>query len=110
MVRDLMEEERGGMGDVPGMVVLVGKREEGAAGRRKSIGGEEDGDTDGEAKVEGEIGWWEESLLEMGVFGWEVVVWDPKEDGEGLKGRRNQYGGLFDPFCACLTRDISYGG
>ncbi|KAK2755057.1 hypothetical protein FQN54_006585 [Arachnomyces sp. PD_36] len=92
-VRDLIEEERGGVGDVPGLVVLVGKREE---ERVKRGGGGEEGEGEGGEgrKGEGEVGWWEESLLEVGVFGWEVVVWDPREKGEEVRGRRNQFGEL----------------
>ena len=95
-VRDLMEEERGGVGDVPGLVVLVGKRGEKAKEKEKQRQKREvevDDGEEGQGVGDPELTWWEESLLELGVFGWEVIGWDPKE--EGVEGRRNQFGGRF---------------
>ena len=39
------------------------------------------------------VGWWEDQFFDMGLLGWEVVEWDPKEALE--VETRNQYGGKF---------------
>ncbi|KKK17159.1 hypothetical protein AOCH_007182 [Aspergillus ochraceoroseus] len=103
-VRALIEEERGQVGDVPGLLVL-GVRGENS---QKSLESESRGVVDekggdGFAELSGEeglddpfsIGWWEDQLFEMGLMGFEVVRWDftDKEKGEEDM-RRNQYGEL----------------
>ena len=94
-VKGQIEEERGGMGEVPGLVVLVGKEEkkqkDGGAGNREGT----DHDESNLVRQSAEFGaeWWDEELAEMGVFGFEVVAWDPK--AEEVKGRRNEFGGQF---------------
>jgi hypothetical protein len=80
-VKSQIEEERGGIGEVPGLLVLMetkGKPQHG----------------------EGDVfsaPWWEDELYAMGVIGYEVVSWDPTADtGEE---KRNQFGGsLYSPF------------
>ncbi|KAJ5983662.1 Alpha/gamma-adaptin-binding protein p34 [Penicillium waksmanii] len=36
------------------------------------------------------VGWWEDRLFDMGLFGWEVVEWDPL--GEEKEKTRNKFG------------------
>ncbi|KAM5446757.1 hypothetical protein MaudCBS49596_006363 [Microsporum audouinii] len=84
-VKALSEEERGEIGDVPGLILLVG---EGCD--RKSSVVSEDGNTSGEY---GAL-WWDEELSDLGVgSGLEVVLWDPKR-GNGISSARNEYGEL----------------
>ncbi|EEH45848.1 uncharacterized protein PADG_01998 [Paracoccidioides brasiliensis Pb18] len=99
-VRNQIEEERGGAGEVPGLVVLVGKLEGGKKGEGKGKSGAEGLDSLGS----GDYGdaqeqimvfstrWWEEQMSEMGHFELEVVTWDPKE--EETKEKRNVFGEL----------------
>ncbi|OAX81806.1 hypothetical protein ACJ72_03848 [Emergomyces africanus] len=99
-VRNRIEEERGGGGEVPGLVVLVGKDEGGKKadgnvnGNGSGIRGLGNGGDDGELEqiVEFSTRWWEEELSEMGHFELEVVAWDPQtEEGED---KRNIFGEL----------------
>ncbi|KAL2835130.1 alpha and gamma adaptin binding protein p34-domain-containing protein [Aspergillus cavernicola] len=102
-VRALIEEERGEIGGVPGLLVLGGKRDTGKEEKKdkkaKKEGGSEDLDLDleiGDGFDEPfSIPWWEDQLCEMGLIGFEVVEWDgtvsEMEEGEG---KRNQYGEL----------------
>ncbi|RAL04033.1 adaptin-binding domain-containing protein [Aspergillus ibericus CBS 121593] len=93
-VRALIEEERGGMGEVPGLVVLVG--EESAASGAAAGGSPKEEEEEGMEGLELDepfsVGWWEDQVCEMGLMGMEVVEWDKsaKGDGEG----RNRYGEL----------------
>lgn len=85
-VKGCIDEERGGMGDVPGVLVLVGARKAIPSGL-----GDKDGLEDGLDDVPFSVTWWEDQLFDMGVFGWEVVEWDPAgPDGEKT---RNRFGG-----------------
>ncbi|KAI9035521.1 adaptin-binding domain-containing protein [Aspergillus affinis] len=109
-VRALVEEERGGMGDVPGLVVLVGGGEGTQAAtaqqqkKKQDLGsGQESGmgdlsgdlgadlDLDTDAEEPFSVPWWEDQLYEMGLIGMEVVNWDPKAGGEETE-ERNQFG------------------
>ncbi|KAJ6128507.1 Alpha/gamma-adaptin-binding protein p34 [Penicillium samsonianum] len=99
-VKERIDEERGGLGDVPGVFVLIGGRKSAAgvdAGQQGSkdpdaeLGlGVDDGDLGGGETVPFSVGWWEDQLFDMGLLGWEVVEWDPKEVSE--VETRNQYG------------------
>ncbi|KAL4752881.1 hypothetical protein BDW72DRAFT_52260 [Aspergillus terricola var. indicus] len=100
-VRALIEEERGEIGSVPGLLVLGGKKEKREKEKPKTGGTREDAfglDPDLDAGLDGEldepfsIGWWEDQLCEMGLIGFEVVEWDwtRVQDVE----ERNQYGEL----------------
>ncbi|PGH17608.1 hypothetical protein AJ79_00969 [Helicocarpus griseus UAMH5409] len=95
-VRNQIEEERGSVGEVPGLVVLVGKDEEGkdrVNGLDSPELGNGAGGEDGlEEIVEFSTRWWEEELSEMGHFELEVVAWDPK--GEDEREKRNMFGEL----------------
>ncbi|EAW10475.1 adaptin-binding domain-containing protein [Aspergillus clavatus NRRL 1] len=98
-VRGLIEEEReGGVGDVPGVLVLVGSggEKQGAGTGREGEEEEEEEEEDGDLGEEGDdepfsVGWWEDQLFEMGALGVEVVEWDPKAKGVDSE-RRNRYG------------------
>jgi hypothetical protein len=87
-VKERIDEERGGVGDVPGIFVLVGARK-GASGLKADDESGLGNDL-GEA-VPLSVGWWEDQLYDMGLVGWEVVDWDPKEGCE--VETRNHYGG-----------------
>ncbi|KAF7712610.1 Uncharacterized protein PECH_003009 [Penicillium ucsense] len=100
-VKGCIDDERGGDGDVVGVFVLVGAR--GSAGTSSTARSGLDPDDGGEGVVGDEIGggdvplsvgWWEDQLFDMGLFGWEVVEWDPaeKEGQTGEERRRNQFG------------------
>ncbi|KAJ5189657.1 Alpha/gamma-adaptin-binding protein p34 [Penicillium cf. griseofulvum] len=99
-VKERIDEERGGLGDVPGVFVLVGGRkgapgvgagQQGSKDPDAELGlGVDDADLGGGDTVPFSVGWWEDQLFDMGLLGWEVVEWDPKE---GLEVEtRNQYG------------------
>jgi hypothetical protein len=95
-VKGVIEEERGEVGDVPVLLVLVG----GARGHKdgRSPGEEDDLEQLDSASDEPfSVGWWEDQLFEMGMVGVEVLEWDPK----GVEGEeRNVYGGRsFSFFC-----------
>ncbi|OJD27339.1 hypothetical protein ACJ73_01273 [Blastomyces percursus] len=97
-VRNRIEEERGGLGEVPGLVILVGKDEvekkaENVKGNGSGLEGlEESGDDEVEQVLEFSTRWWEDELSEMGHFELEVVAWDPQDEGKGEK--RNNFGEL----------------
>lgn len=95
-VKEKIDEDRGGVGDVSGVFVLVGPRKVPAssskAGSKESeseLGGDL-GDDLGDV-VPLSVSWWEDQFYDMGLLGWEVIEWDPKEGGEET---RNQYGGM----------------
>ncbi|CAG7943985.1 unnamed protein product [Penicillium olsonii] len=93
-VKEKIDEERGSVGDVPGVLVLVGARKVPASAGVKASGSHEQeiggdlGDDLGDV-VPLSVGWWEDQFFDMGLLGWEVIEWDPKEGGEET---RNQYG------------------
>lgn len=97
-VKSCIDEERGGNGDVVGVFVLVGSRSS-AAPKSSALDedralelGVDDGDLgDGAVDTPFSVGWWEDQLFDLGLFGWEVVEWDPVEQG-GEK-TRNKFGG-----------------
>ncbi|KAA8648802.1 hypothetical protein EYZ11_012765 [Aspergillus tanneri] len=96
-VRALIEEERGGIGDVPGLVVFVGKGQSQSPSPGPSQNQNQNHDAgvdDADIGVEGEdepfsVLWWEDRIYEMGMVGMEVVSWYPK----GVENdERNQFG------------------
>ncbi|KAL2012950.1 hypothetical protein VTN00DRAFT_475 [Thermoascus crustaceus] len=96
-VKGLIEEERGGLGEVPGVVVLVGKKREKQDNnnnkKKNGVGSGLDGLEEAEEPVEPfSTGWWEDELYEMGIMEFEVVAWDPRTDPEGKEERRNRFG------------------
>jgi hypothetical protein len=90
-VKERIDEERGGVGDVPGVFILIGARK-GAASGPAAKDDESGLDDDLGEMLPLSVGWWEDQFYDMGLLGWEVVEWDPKEGG-GIE-TRNQYGGL----------------
>ncbi|RAK88461.1 hypothetical protein BO79DRAFT_245753 [Aspergillus costaricaensis CBS 115574] len=93
-VRALIEEERGGVGEVPGLVVLVGEKTKTVASGK--VGGESE-DEDGLGLEIDEVfseGWWEDQVCEMGLMGMEVVRWGGKEGEDEDEKGRNRYGEL----------------
>lgn len=113
-VKERVEEERDGGGDVPGLLVLVEK--DGRVKRRPSRRADDE-DEDGLGEEEAEpfsTGWWEDQLFDMGLMGFEVVTWDPKV-GEEAEDKRNQFGGLFfsissSSWITLLTMSTEYQG
>lgn len=100
-VKSQTEEERGEeMGEVPGLLVLVDeKKRSRKQGRQQQQQQEGADDDDGVERLKRDeevfsAGWWEDELYDMGVFGFEVVVWDPKADKKEEEEKRNQFGGL----------------
>ncbi|KAJ5653115.1 Alpha/gamma-adaptin-binding protein p34 [Penicillium lividum] len=97
-VKERIDEERGGMGDVPGVFVLVGTAksavpESGSERERDEmgLGVEEDMGTD---DAPFSPGWWEDMLYDLGCIGWEVVEWDPRGQGEKTKNKFGEYEGM----------------
>ncbi|EKV13177.1 Alpha/gamma-adaptin-binding protein p34 [Penicillium digitatum] len=99
-VKDRIDEERGELGDVPGVFVLIGSRkgaasvgvsQQGSKDPDADLGlGVDDEDLDGGDTVPFSVSWWEDQFYDMGLLGWEIVEWDPKEVLEAET--RNQYG------------------
>ncbi|KAJ5221503.1 uncharacterized protein N7469_010390 [Penicillium citrinum] len=99
-VKGCIDEERGGM-DVPGVFLLVksgsGSGSESAsatvaASRSSGEEGEELGD---DVDVPLSVGWWEDRLFDLGLFGWEVVEWDPLGNEEAkTKNKFGEYEGM----------------
>ncbi|RAQ63917.1 hypothetical protein COH20_000728 [Aspergillus flavus] len=88
-VKGVMDEERGGLGDVLGLVVLVGRGRESGVGV-STISGDPDEVNDlGEEEVFS-VPWWEDKLFDLGLVGFEVVNWDPRE--VGLSEERDRFG------------------
>lgn len=114
-VKGLIEEERGGLGEVPGVVVLVGKKREKQDNnnnkKQNGAGSGLDGlEEEGEEPAEPfSTGWWEDELYEMGIMEFEVVAWDPRTDPEGKEERRNRFGGLsYTPPCLSLLFSLLF--
>jgi hypothetical protein len=100
-VKEKMDEERGGIGDVVGLLVLVSG---GGETSRRGNGSFEDDQPDGGMKADdfGPI-WWEAELSEMGIYDFEVVTWSPA-DARGnvdAQDKRNEFGGASTPFNQC---------
>ncbi|KAL2861370.1 alpha and gamma adaptin binding protein p34-domain-containing protein [Aspergillus pseudodeflectus] len=96
-VRALIEEERGEIGAVPGLLVLDVKRDQQKKKKTEALK-EDDLDLGVGAELEDgmddpfSVGWWEDQLVEMGLVGLEVIEWDssrPEKEEE-----RNKYGEL----------------
>lgn len=96
-VKSCIDEERGGNGDVVGVFVLMGSRNSAApqiSAPDEDRGlelGVDDVDLEGTADTPFSVGWWEDQLFDLGLFGWEVVEWDPAE--QGVEKTRNKFGG-----------------
>lgn len=119
-VKGCIDEERDGYGDVVGVFVLVGGRgivpvpvpRGSASGEGEPGLGDDDVDVgDGDDDTPLSVGWWEDQLFDLGLFGWEVVQWDPAEQRGEMT--RNQFGGKNAPtpvvsffffFSFCLER------
>lgn len=106
-VKERIDEERGGVGDVPGVFVLVGCRRAGTMRADPAavansddsgldLGVERDDLGDGIEDAPFSVGWWEDQLFDMGLLGWEVVEWDPRE--QDPEETRNQFGGMLSVF------------
>ncbi|KAJ6032716.1 Alpha/gamma-adaptin-binding protein p34 [Penicillium herquei] len=105
-VKERIDEERGGMGDVPGVFILVGASKSAPpdSGYPSTNTGHRDhdelalGDEDGLEGIEDlplSVGWWEDQLFDCGLVGWEVVEWDPKmQGGEKTKNKFGEYEGM----------------
>lgn len=100
-VKERIDEERGGIGDVPGVFVLVGSRQKGlkaaqSANPTDDLGIRDDDDDElgdgGDDDAPFSVGWWEDQLFDMGLLGWEVIEWDPRE--QNPEPTRNQFGGM----------------
>lgn len=103
-VKGCIDEERGGM-DVPGVLLLVGSSAKLASSKSTSSSVSRDPGMAPELEIDGlgedaplSVGWWEDRLFDMGLFGWEVVEWDPAGEGEKEK-TRNKFGGMFLLLC-----------
>ncbi|KAE8324978.1 alpha and gamma adaptin binding protein p34-domain-containing protein [Aspergillus sergii] len=88
-VKGVMDEERGGLGDVLGLVVLVGRGRESGVGAGTSSGDPDEVNDLGEEEVFS-VPWWEDKLFDLGLVGFEVVNWDPRE--VGLSEERDRFG------------------
>ncbi|BAE58278.1 unnamed protein product [Aspergillus oryzae RIB40] len=88
-VKGVMDEERGGLGDVLGLVVLVGRGRESGVGARTISGDPDEVNDLGEEEVFS-VPWWEDKLFDLGLVGFEVVNWDPRE--VGLSEERDRFG------------------
>ncbi|KAJ5661805.1 uncharacterized protein N7477_009421 [Penicillium maclennaniae] len=106
-VKSVIDEERGGMGDVPGILVLVGGKKsvsgtaQAAATVTAATTGEDElglgvGDDElGEDTAPLSVGWWEDQMFDMGLFGWEIIEWDPAEQGgEVTRNKFGEYEGM----------------
>ncbi|CRG83114.1 hypothetical protein PISL3812_00462 [Talaromyces islandicus] len=93
-VKQKTEEERdGGMGEVPGLLVLLADNSSTTAKHTKEQGGGGDDDDFQPEQVEPfSAAWWEDTLYEMGIIGFEVVLWDPASS-ETVTAR-NEFGEL----------------
>lgn len=97
-VRECIDEERGGVGDVPGIFVVVGARKAPPRGPSTEVQDAtalelgEDAELGNDASgAPFSVGWWEDQFFDMGLFGWEVIEWDPHDTS--VEKTRNQFGG-----------------
>lgn len=92
-VKALIEEERDGMGDIAGLLVSIGSNGRPTPETKSRRNGEENGDgLDDVGKAEEfSARWWEEELVEMGIFEFEAIEWDP--NSEAKPHARNECGG-----------------
>ncbi|KAB8273692.1 alpha and gamma adaptin binding protein p34-domain-containing protein [Aspergillus minisclerotigenes] len=88
-VKGVMDEERGGLGDVLGLVVLVGRGRESGVGVSTTSADPDEVHDLGEEEVFS-VPWWEDKLFDLGLVGFEVVNWDPRE--VGLSEERDRFG------------------
>lgn len=89
-VKSRIDEERGGLGEVPGLLVLMGSKTE------KKTTKEEVSEVDEEAGGDARplsAAWWEDRLYDEGILGFEVVEWDPRSR-EPEQEKRNKFGGM----------------
>ncbi|KAJ5669415.1 Alpha/gamma-adaptin-binding protein p34, partial [Penicillium macrosclerotiorum] len=101
-VKGRIDEERGGVGDVPGVFVLLGSRKAGVSvstatapshrDAESALGVDQEDLGDGAIDVPLSVAWWEEQLFELGLFGWEIIEWDPQD--QGSVKTRNMFGEL----------------
>lgn len=88
------------MGDVPGVLILVGGKKS-VPGTSTLTAKDEDGldlvgdEELGEDAAPLSAGWWEDQMFDMGLLGWEVIEWDPAEQGGEMT--RNTFGGMPSP-------------
>ncbi|KAJ5737944.1 hypothetical protein N7493_001099 [Penicillium malachiteum] len=111
-VKEKIDEERGGMGDVPGVFILVGASKSAppdstSPSTNTAGAGDPDGlalgDEDGLEGIEDlplSAAWWEDQLFDCGLVGWEVVEWDPKMQGD--EKTKNKFGGKLHVMAFCL--------
>lgn len=92
-VKHKTEEERdGGMGEVPGLLVLLTDNNS-----NNITGKEKQDDDDGYQPEQVEpysAAWWEDTLYEMGIIGFEVVLWDPASPESKEKNEFGELQGL----------------
>ncbi|KAJ5710416.1 hypothetical protein N7488_004572 [Penicillium malachiteum] len=95
-VKEQIDEERGGMGDVPGVFILVGASKSAppdstsASTNTAGHGDPDDLALEGIEDLPLSAAWWEDQLFDCGLVGWEVVEWDPKMQGD--EKTRNKFG------------------
>ncbi|RMJ20779.1 hypothetical protein PHISP_08352, partial [Aspergillus sp. HF37] len=91
LVKAQIEDEREAIGDVAGLVVLVGRNANApTAATRNDISDDLDPVPDPADDLPFSPTWWEDQLADLGVLGFEVVAWDPRREAAG----RNQFGEL----------------
>lgn len=96
-VKGMIEEERGSLGDVAGMVVFVGRQVTNTNTGGKGYNPDDEGILDDLASGDEEpfsAAWWEEQLSDLGIMEFEVIDWDPRREDND---ERNRFGGLY-PF------------
>ncbi|KAK2740660.1 hypothetical protein FQN57_006030 [Myotisia sp. PD_48] len=97
-VKNQIEEERGEVGDVPALIVLVGEEDDEQHPQKKGSGGLEalgEDETDGYLgnSIEFGINWWDEELNPTGIgSGPETIGWNPRRNVQEVSGRRNEFG------------------
>jgi hypothetical protein len=93
------EEEAGVGGDVPSLLVIVGessKHQQSQPASQTAPRATRDLEDEVEETLDFEVfgtDWWEEEIYNMGLYGFEVVAWDPKSDSFPGEEKRNIYGG-----------------